>query len=791
MRGRHLRLLSCAAALALATGRRVSTAPRAASGRGGASGLEAGGPPSRPAWDAAATASVRSSAERILACVHPDGAINTYPRKTGNVWICPYFANLACWGLTKAYAVTGEDRFRSAARDWLAWYRDHINADGTVHDYKGGTCPNYHDSGEYDAADSYAATYACAVWRYWRATGDDGFLREFYPHVLRALKAVEELRQPDGLTWAKRDYKMKYAGDNVEVRIGLLATARMAEVCDPTRVEYYTTWADQIEKALLGGLWDQDLEWFRVAPRTTDASKAYPGGFANLWQIIFLLDPSDDATRALLTKVSAWTFPTPGKSKPPQAGLYLWYALAAQQVGDKAMAETALRAFRDRDNERIRPCHDDSWLVFLQALAHEPDFAWAPGSRRVRLPRAVSLEPARRQLRRHLQQQILPLWTAPEIEDRAPGGFLNRLDAGGKPAGQTAKPLIAHLRLLWVHAVTIQRTDDPEDRQRLRARYERQRKFLVERFRDAGSGDWRPELTRAGRPTDAPKRMVDQVYALYILAELAQRLDDATALAWAEKTFDMLERRGWDPEFGGYRVALGVAPGHKDNRIRDVGVNFHALLALTRLVQASPKPLHRQRLAELYGIVTTRFMDPETGHGHLVMTRDWRPLLAPPRGSDKTLHGHNVEMLWYALEAARVLGRDPAGLLPWLLKGAEALVRDGMAPCGAVYCLGKLSGEVADPDIHFWAQAETMILFLRLYELTGDERWRNLFEDVRRWTFACMVGPVTGLWRLRMNGAGQELEGGFAGAQWKAGLHVVRMLLQAEAVCERIKNRRP
>jgi mannose/cellobiose epimerase-like protein (N-acyl-D-glucosamine 2-epimerase family) len=150
-----------------------------------------------------------------------------------------------------------------------------------------------------------------------------------------------------------------------------------------------------------------------------------------------------------------------------------------------------------------------------------------------------------------------------------------------------------------------------------------------------------------------------------------------------------------------------------------------------------------------------------------------------------TLYGHNAELIWYTLEAARVIGRDPHDLLPWAEPAAAALRRDGMTADGATFLFGFLAGAATDKRITFRGQAESMLVFLRLYSLTGKPQYYEAFETTTRWTFAHLVDPRTGWWIPAVDVAGHELTDLPAGMHWIAGLHVTRMLLEAEAVLQR------
>jgi mannobiose 2-epimerase len=382
----------------------------------------------------------------------------------------------------------------------------------------------------------------------------------------------------------------------------------------------------------------------------------------------------------------------------------------------------------------------------------------------------------------HLDRQVLPTWTAPELIDTRYGGFFNLLDREGHPVGQDFKPLIAHLRLLYVHAVASQRCRDGTEQARLCRQVEAGLGFLTEKFWDNEEPGWRYELTSEGYPASGQKRMVCQVYAIYVLAELRAMLGSAQALALAERTFGVIDAEGWDRGHGGYRNDHTKPADDPANAYRDVGTNFHAMLALASLYRVAPKPLVHERLQTLYRLVTTRFVHPQTGHGYLRLTPDWQPLPEDKPEEAATLYGHNAEMIWYALATAEVLGRDPAELRPWAEPAARAFVRDAMSAEGAVYLLGYLDGPATDKRVAWWGQAEAMILFLRLWQLTGDATYYRHFLTVTRWSFTHLVDPRSGLWTAVADETGRKVPAHPGGTCWIGGLHVTRMLLEAERI---------
>ncbi|MGI5157164.1 hypothetical protein [Microbispora sp. CA-102843] len=174
---------------------------------------------------------VRAYADQIVASSHPDGAITVAPVGGNAARIEPYFANYAALGLLRAYQVTGERRYRDTASRWLDWYAAHMNADGTVDKYTG-SYPDWTAAGDYDSADSYAATYILANWKLAELARNDGqrkkAARRVADRVARAWGALDSVFLVDGVTIAKDSYRIRYTMDNAETWLGEVAYAKLA-----------------------------------------------------------------------------------------------------------------------------------------------------------------------------------------------------------------------------------------------------------------------------------------------------------------------------------------------------------------------------------------------------------------------------------------------------------------------------------------------------------------------------------------------------------------------------------
>jgi mannobiose 2-epimerase len=340
---------------------------------------------------------------------------------------------------------------------------------------------------------------------------------------------------------------------------------------------------------------------------------------------------------------------------------------------------------------------------------------------------------------------------------------------------------MVHLRMLYNYAVAIRRSRDDGARRALTTEYERQRRFLADNFWDKQNGGWYVELHRDGTVKDASKPMIGQAYAIYILAELHLMLHDTSARELAEKTFTLVDRNAHDAQHGGYYERFSPSPESLTETDKFVSTNMNMAFALATLIRGGETPVHRQRAEELLAILTRHTIAPHSGNGYYVLARNWEPIV-PARGlSNKTLHGHNAELVWYMLEVSDALGKDRNDIRGWALNLAGAFEKNGVDPCGAVYGFGQVDGPVDNKDeIAWWSQCEAMILFLKLYQWVGTPSYLDYFERVKHWTLQHMTPDQSGAWLSIVDRNGRPVADYRGGEGWKADQHVVRMVLELE-----------
>lgn len=364
------------------TGER-KTAPRrpvATAGAAGATG-EAGVPgKGAESLDTRVLEDITWMARHIMGFQNPDGAI-VLGGGGNRGRIIPYFSNLAVLGLLRAYELTHTPDFLTAARCWLEWYVRHMNADGTVFDYTG-LYPDYKPTGDYDSTDSYAATFILAVWRYYRVTGNRDFLIQMYPYVVKAFEAIDLTYGRDGLTFAKPGWPVKYLMDNAEVWLGLAAAWGIsATLGDIAYENLFAFLADKTMDGLRNQFWLTGEGYYAMSisadgTRYTKMDTWYPDALSNILFLAVAGSRDNSLDRDIFDMLYDRFYVK--QRKPMPSGIvdnpqYLWWAMAAYQVGRDQAATRLIEEFAKREGMRNKETLPVSAGHLIRVLAFPLD----------------------------------------------------------------------------------------------------------------------------------------------------------------------------------------------------------------------------------------------------------------------------------------------------------------------------------------------------------------------------------------------------------------------------------
>lgn len=301
-------------------------------------------PSPTPAPNSPYQANINATGQWIGAhSIAPDGAI-----LFGDAKINPYFSNLAAIGMTRNPANY------SQVQNWMQWYINHLNWPdkwglyGTTYDYdyNNGSETSLNDA---DSTDSYAATFLSLAWAYF-STGDAN-AQSYVKTLSYQLDAIGgvlvQTQNPDGLTWAKPDYQIKYLMDNCEAYRGLrdLASLFGAAFNDASKQQYYNAKADLMLQGIQGmwmnGTWAVYKDGIDrlIGP---NFGTWYPDATSQMFPVMQdVISPSDPRSQQVYNEfLSAWPGWANLSFNSQDSFPWVMIADAAAVMGDTGRANT-------------------------------------------------------------------------------------------------------------------------------------------------------------------------------------------------------------------------------------------------------------------------------------------------------------------------------------------------------------------------------------------------------------------------------------------------------------------
>lgn len=343
------------------------------------------------------------------------GAIRVYstdsavdPKGGHYARVSPYFADLGLIGLLEASPTSG----LPVAKRWIGWYLAHLTpesaTDGVPYEHfylsdgKGETVcldPAKPNLCHYnDATDSAACTFFSVLGRYQKAGGDTALLKAagVKEQLEKLAGVVLALQQPNGLCWAKQDYRVEYLEDNCEVFDGFRSLARIEQEVyrDPGKASFYTQVAARVKEGIFKVLYDPSTGLYRsTVPEKGPVPLPkldlwYPDVQAQFWPVLLgVVSPDDPRAKTSLRLVNeTWN----GAAKPdwathPEKVNNGWIcsdvAYAAVLTGDRKQVTVYLDAVLNRIKTKRTgrapypwpfAVSDAGWLLLILQQTEKP-----------------------------------------------------------------------------------------------------------------------------------------------------------------------------------------------------------------------------------------------------------------------------------------------------------------------------------------------------------------------------------------------------------------------------------
>ena len=392
---------------------------------------------------------------------------------------------------------------------------------------------------------------------------------------------------------------------------------------------------------------------------------------------------------------------------------------------------------------------------------------------------------------RYLAEKLLPFWTRRIVEPKY-GGFQTNYDENGEHTKVQEKTLLCQGRSIFTLSFMLRQGYDWKGSRRM---IRQGIDFLRKHFHAPVHDGYWWIVDADGTPIDRNKVMYGHSFLIYALSEHALATGDKASAAEACRIFDLAVSQAFDVRHGGFfehfkedfRLTGGGSAGG-DRKSLDV--HMHLTEAFTTLYELTRLPKHRRALEHVSELIFDRMIDPQTGVGIAMFTRDLAPVnniqLDTVWGADRfdekgkppdvTSFGHNVELGWLYLQSQDVLGVPRKKSVGRVLPLFEHARRYGVDPqYGGLYVEGRRGGQIVDHDKEFWQQAEALVGFLDAYLLTKDKRFLKAFKGVYDFVFTHMVHPKLGEWYCLCDRRG-AVKRSWLGSNWKICYHTLRSI---------------
>ncbi len=385
--------------------------------------------------------------------------------------------------------------------------------------------------------------------------------------------------------------------------------------------------------------------------------------------------------------------------------------------------------------------------------------------------------------RQLLESSVIDFYL-PDCVDQQQGGYLEVIDGEGTFVGGE-KFLTLQARQLWFFSTLA--VADIRRQQALQAAdsgYE----FLTKHFFDPDHRGYFTKTTRAGEPTDRRKHVYPNAFVIYALVEYHRASGQERPLELALQLFRTLDEHCYDREHGGYQEFF-----HEDWRLvtapsqagyvgaigtKTYNTHLHLLEAFAQLYRETEDPLVGRRLAELIQINTVTVKDPLHPCNIDGWFPDWR-MIETPRNL-RASYGHDVECSWLVLDAAEALAIQPAVLRSWAKSLCDNAIKWGHDPIHqGFFYTGPRASTSDDRKKEWWTQTEVLVAMLTMHQLTGEQHYRDLFDETFDFVERHQIADVGGWWAT-LNEDGSVGENQTRTSMWQGAYHNGRALLRCE-----------
>lgn len=378
-------------------------------------------------------------------------------------------------------------------------------------------------------------------------------------------------------------------------------------------------------------------------------------------------------------------------------------------------------------------------------------------------------------LKKELTEDILPYWSKKICKGDT--RFHGRISGEEVIDPEAPVGAIMTSRILWTFSNAFRLFR----REEYKTMAMQAKSLIINNFYDVEQGGIYWSINPDGTPLDTKKQIYAIAFCIYGLAEWNRASGDEEALELAKKLYRDIEKHSFDTCKNGYFEAFTREWGEiQDMRLSDKDANesktmnthLHVLEAYTGLYRVWKDGGLAAQLKNLIGIFLDRILGADA-HLRLFFDDDWNC------GYKIFSYGHDIEASWLLHEAALVLGDEATiGKVEKEVPRIAAAAGEGFtAKGGMIYEKDNATGHI-DGDRHWWVQAESVVGYFNLWQLTGEPS--GLENSIECWEFIRnnLIDRENGewFWSIRQDGTVNRTDdkAGF----WKCPYHNGRMCME-------------
>ncbi|HSW13783.1 MAG TPA: AGE family epimerase/isomerase, partial [Solimonas sp.] len=324
------------------------------------------------------------------------------------------------------------------------------------------------------------------------------------------------------------------------------------------------------------------------------------------------------------------------------------------------------------------------------------------------------------------------------------GGFHHYFKDDGRVYDARSRHLVSSTRFIFNYAMAYRHFGDTQYQDAVRHGLA----FLRNAHRDPQTGGYAWTL-HDGVPQDRTNHCYGLAFVMLAYAK-ALEAGITEAGAWLDETWELMEQRFWEPEFGLY--ADEASPDWTLSSYRGQNANMHACEALLAAYEASHNPRYLQRAALLADNMVNRQAAETNGlvweHYHADWSPDWeynkgdRSNIFRPWGYQP---GHQTEWAKLLLILDRHQPSD------WRLPRARELFDRALQSSWDSEHGGMIYGvdceeQPYDRDKYFWVQAESIATAALLADRSQDPEYWRWYERLWSYSWRHFVDHRYGAW---------------------------------------------